>query len=124
MNQLAELKDKLLTTAKILQCELHDMWEHVSAKTPDGERFLLAMLRPPADANAPVDDVLEFDMSGRLFFSAHHRFVRAPIGQFSNPSKERAELAPKFATEPLTASCSKAVKRPAVEPRRRGGVEG
>jgi ribulose-5-phosphate 4-epimerase/fuculose-1-phosphate aldolase len=66
MNELSELKDKLLTTAKILQCELHDMWGHVSAKTPDGERFLLAMLRPPADSEAPVDDTLEFDMSGTL----------------------------------------------------------
>lgn len=66
MNQLSELKDKLLTTVKILQWELCDMWGHVSAKTPDGERFLLAFLRPPADSKTPVDEVLEFDMSGKL----------------------------------------------------------
>ena len=63
MDKLAELKDKLQTTVKILQWELCDMWGHASAKTPDGRRFLLAFLRPPADPSTPNDELLEFDMT-------------------------------------------------------------
>jgi ribulose-5-phosphate 4-epimerase/fuculose-1-phosphate aldolase len=66
VDELSVLKDKLKTTVKILQWELCDMWGHVSAKTPDGKHFLLAFLRPPADPKMPVDEVLEFDMSGTL----------------------------------------------------------
>jgi ribulose-5-phosphate 4-epimerase/fuculose-1-phosphate aldolase len=66
MDELSYLKDKLQTTVKILQWELCDMWGHVSAKTSDGKRFLLAFLRPPADPKIPTEEILEFDMSGKL----------------------------------------------------------
>ena len=66
MDELLELKDKLQTAVKILRWELCDMWGHVSAKTPDGKRFLLAFLRPPADPKIPIDEVVEFDLGGKL----------------------------------------------------------
>jgi ribulose-5-phosphate 4-epimerase/fuculose-1-phosphate aldolase len=66
MDHIFDLKDKLKTAVKILRWELCDMWGHVSAKTPDGERFLLMFLRPPADSKIPVDEVLEFTLDGKL----------------------------------------------------------
>ena len=41
------------------------MMGHVSARTPDGNRFLLRHIRPPIDPNVPEDDVLEFDLTGK-----------------------------------------------------------
>lgn len=42
------------------------MWGHVSSKTSDGKRFPLLPLRPPADPSIPDDDVLEYDLEGKL----------------------------------------------------------
>lgn len=64
--QAEELEDKLATAVSILTWELCDMWGHASAKTDDGQRFLLRHLRPPIDPATPVDDVLEFDLDGNL----------------------------------------------------------
>ena len=58
------LKQKLTTATAILTWELSDMWGHVSAKTADGDRFLVQHLRPPMDSSIPEDDVLEFDLQG------------------------------------------------------------
>jgi L-fuculose-phosphate aldolase len=63
--QIAELKAKIDTAIKILEWELSDMMGHVSARTPDGNRFLLRHIRPPLDPKIPEDDVLEFDLSGK-----------------------------------------------------------
>jgi ribulose-5-phosphate 4-epimerase/fuculose-1-phosphate aldolase len=38
----------------------------VSCRTPRGDSFLLLPLRPPLDQGLPEDDVLEFDMDGKL----------------------------------------------------------
>ena len=64
--ETADLKNKLATSIAILAWELCDMWGHASAKTADGERFLLLHLRPPMDPGIPQDDVLEFDLDGNL----------------------------------------------------------
>ena len=62
--EVLDLKDKISTAISILQWELSDMMGHVSARTPDGKRFLLRHIRPPVDPNTPEDDVLEFDLDG------------------------------------------------------------
>jgi hypothetical protein len=62
MNPISDLKGKLKTAVKTLRWELCDMWGHVSAKTPDGKRFLLMFLKPAADAKIPADEVLEFTL--------------------------------------------------------------
>src|SRR5687768_3936522 len=66
MSELDQLKDNMVTAAKILLWEIGDMWGHVSSKTPDGKRFLLLPLRPPVDPGIPDDDVLEYDLDGKL----------------------------------------------------------
>lgn len=90
MDELSELKDKLQTSVKILQWELCDMWGHVSAKTQDGKRFLLAFLRPPADPKTPVDEILEFDMDGKLL--AGRRGVPDEIYFHLCPYKSRKDV--------------------------------
>lgn len=90
MDELSYLKDKLHTTVKILQWELCDMWGHVSAKTPDGKRFLLAFLRPPADPKIPTDEILEFDMSGKLL--SGRRGVPDEIYFHLCPYKDRKDV--------------------------------
>jgi ribulose-5-phosphate 4-epimerase/fuculose-1-phosphate aldolase len=90
MDELSVLKDKLQTTVKILQWELCDMWGHVSAKTPDGKRFLLAFLRPPADPKTPIDEILEFDMSGKLL--SGRRGVPDEIYFHLCPYKDRKDV--------------------------------
>jgi ribulose-5-phosphate 4-epimerase/fuculose-1-phosphate aldolase len=66
MNELDELKEKLATAIQILRWELADMWGHVSCRTPRGDSFLILPLRPPLDHGIREDDVLEFDMDGKL----------------------------------------------------------
>jgi len=66
MAELDELKENMVTAAKILLWELGDMWGHVSARTSDGKRFLLLPLRPPVDPKIPDNDVLEYDLNGKL----------------------------------------------------------
>jgi L-fuculose-phosphate aldolase len=66
MDDVDELKDKLATAVKILRWELADMWGHVSCKTPRGDGFLILPLRPPLDARVAEDDVLEFDLNGKM----------------------------------------------------------
>jgi ribulose-5-phosphate 4-epimerase/fuculose-1-phosphate aldolase len=66
MDSREELKNKMATAISILQWELADMWGHVSVRAPDGHRFLLRHLRPPLDPKVPADDVLEYDLDGRL----------------------------------------------------------
>jgi ribulose-5-phosphate 4-epimerase/fuculose-1-phosphate aldolase len=90
MDKLAELKDKLQTTVKILQWELCDMWGHASAKTPDGRRFLLAFLRPPADPSTRNDELLEFDMTGKLL--SGRRGVPDEIYFHLCPYKDRKDV--------------------------------
>lgn len=90
MDELSELKDKIQTAVNILQWELCDMWGHVSAKTPDGKRFLLAFLRPPTDPNTPSDELLEFDMSGKLL--SGRRGVPDEIYFHLCPYKDREDV--------------------------------
>jgi ribulose-5-phosphate 4-epimerase/fuculose-1-phosphate aldolase len=66
MSEVDDLKEKLTTAIQILRWELADMWGHVSCRTPRGDSFLLLPLRPPLDHGIPEDDVLEFDMEGKL----------------------------------------------------------
>ena len=66
MSEADELKEKLTTAIQILRWELADMWGHVSCRTPRGDSFLLLPLRPPLDHGIPEDDVLEFDLEGKL----------------------------------------------------------
>ena len=66
MSEVDDLKEKLATAIQILRWELADMWGHVSCRTPRGDSFLLLPLRPPLDHDIPEDDVLEFDMEGKL----------------------------------------------------------
>lgn len=61
-----ELKDKMTTAVKILRWELANMWGHVSVRAPGDEHFFLMHLRPPPDPAIPEDDLLEFDLEGRL----------------------------------------------------------
>lgn len=61
-----ELKDKMNTAASILRWELANMWGHVSVRTPDSRSFILMHLRPPADPDLPPDEVLEYDLDGKL----------------------------------------------------------
>lgn len=62
--KLAQLKGTIATAIDILAWELSDMMGHVSARTPDGNHFLLRHIRPPIDPTVPEDDVLEFDLEG------------------------------------------------------------
>lgn len=66
MTKLDELKESMLTAAKILLWELGDMWGDVSARTPDGKKFLLLPLRPSIDPKISDNDVLEYDLDGKL----------------------------------------------------------
>ncbi|HEX2261249.1 MAG TPA: class II aldolase/adducin family protein, partial [Candidatus Binatia bacterium] len=66
MSEVDELKEKLATAIQILRWELADMWGHVSCRTPRGDGFLILPLRPPLDHGIPEDEVLEFDMDGKL----------------------------------------------------------
>jgi L-fuculose-phosphate aldolase len=61
-----EFKDKMNTAASILRWELANMWGHVSVRTPDGGGFILMHLRPPVDPSIPPDDVLQYDLDGKL----------------------------------------------------------
>ena len=90
MDEVSELRDKLQTAVKILQWELCDMWGHVSAKTSDGKHFLLMFLRPPADPKIPLDDALEFDLSGRLL--SGRRRVPDEIYFHLCPYKDRKDV--------------------------------
>jgi L-fuculose-phosphate aldolase len=63
--EVANLKEKIDTAIKILEWEISDMMGHVSARTPDPNRFLLRHIRPPIDSRVPEDDVLEFDLTGK-----------------------------------------------------------
>jgi L-fuculose-phosphate aldolase len=63
--QIAHLKDKIATAISIVEWELSDMMGHVSARSPEGDRFLLRHIRPPVDPRVPEDDVLEFDLAGK-----------------------------------------------------------
>ena len=66
MSEVDDLKERLATAIQILRWELADMWGHVSCRTPRGDSFLLLPLRPPLDHGIPEDDVLEFDMEGKV----------------------------------------------------------
>ncbi len=66
MRAVDELKDKMSTAVSILRWELANMWGHVSAKSPDGNSFVLMHLRPPEDPDMPSDEVLEYDLNGNL----------------------------------------------------------
>lgn len=61
-----ELGDKISTAIAILRWELGNMWGHVSVRTRDGKHFLLRHLRPPANPDVSVDDVLTYDLEGKL----------------------------------------------------------
>ncbi len=63
--QIAQLKDKIATAISIVEYEVCDMMGHVSARSPEGDRFLLRHIRPPIDPRVPEDDVLEFDLTGK-----------------------------------------------------------
>ena len=66
MDDLDELKDKLTTGARILRWELADMWGHISCRSPGGNSFLILPLRPPYDHTLSEDELLEYDLEGKL----------------------------------------------------------
>jgi ribulose-5-phosphate 4-epimerase/fuculose-1-phosphate aldolase len=66
MSELDDLKDRLATAAQILRWELADMWGHVSARTPRGDSFVLLHLRPPFDHSLSENEVLGYDLEGKL----------------------------------------------------------
>ena len=66
MDDPDELKDKLATAVQILQWELADMWGHISCRSPRGNSFLILPLRPPYDHTLPQDELLEYDLEGKL----------------------------------------------------------
>jgi len=66
MSATEEFKGKMSTACAILQWELANMWGHVSVRTPDGNGFSLMPIRRPVDPNIPADDLLEYDLDGKM----------------------------------------------------------
>ena len=66
MSNVDELKDKLATAVQILRWELADMWGHVSCRSPGGDSFLIMPVRPPFDHDLPDDEILEYDLDGKM----------------------------------------------------------
>jgi len=61
-----ELQGKMSTACAILEWELANMWGHVSVRTPDSNGVSLMPIRRPVDPNIPADDLLEYDIEGKM----------------------------------------------------------
>src|ERR1700757_2257041 len=66
MSAMEEIKEKMSTACAILRWELANMWGHVSVRTSDGNGFSLMPIRRPVDPNIPPDDLLEYDLNGKM----------------------------------------------------------
>lgn len=109
MSEIDLLKTKLSTAASILRWELSNMWGHVTVRTPDRERFLLMHLRPPEDPSLPPDEVLEYDLNGKLI--SGRREQPDEIFFYACPYKARSDVNAVIHCHPDMAIALTAVNR-------------
>jgi ribulose-5-phosphate 4-epimerase/fuculose-1-phosphate aldolase len=109
MSQSQEVKDKMSTSCAILQWELANMWGHVSVRTVDGKGFSLMPIRCPVDPNIPADDLLEYDLDGKMV--AGRRDAIDEIFFYSCPYRAKDDVGSVIHCHPEMAMALAAVGR-------------
>jgi L-fuculose-phosphate aldolase len=109
MSVSQELKGKMATACAILQWELANMWGHVSVRAPDGNGFSLMPIRRPVDPNIPADDLLEYDLDGKM--SAGRRDAIDEIFFYSCPYRAKDEVGAVIHCHPEMATALAAMGR-------------
>ena len=109
MSIAAELKEKMSTACAILQWELANMWGHVSVRTADGNGFSLMPIRRPVDPNLPADDLLEYDLEGKMV--AGRRDAIDEIFFYSCPYRVKGDVGAVIHCHPEMATALAAVGR-------------
>jgi L-fuculose-phosphate aldolase len=109
MSQSQEVKDKMSTACAILQWELANMWGHVSVRTPAGDGFSLMPIRRPVDPNIPADDLLEYNLDGKMV--AGRRDAIDEIFFYSCPYRVKDEVGAVIHCHPEMATMLAAVGR-------------
>jgi ribulose-5-phosphate 4-epimerase/fuculose-1-phosphate aldolase len=107
MSASQELKNKMSTACAILRWELANMWGHVSVRTPRGDGFSLMPIRRPVDPNIPADDLLEYDLDGKL--TSGRRDAIDEIFFYSCPYQAKDEVGAVIHCHPEMATALAAV---------------
>ena len=103
------VKEKMATACAILQWELANMWGHVSVRTPEGNGFSLMPIRRPVDPNIPADDLLEYDLDGKMV--SGRRDAIDEIFFYSCPYKAKQDVGAVIHCHPEMATALAAVGR-------------
>jgi L-fuculose-phosphate aldolase len=109
MSAAGELKEKMSTACAILQWELANMWGHVSVRTADGKGFSLMPIRRPVDPNIPADDLLEYDLDGKM--TSGRRDAIDEIFFYSCPYRAKDDVGAVIHCHPEMATTLAAVGR-------------
>ena len=85
------------------------MWGHVSVRTVDGKGFSLMPIRCPVDPNIPADDLLEYDLDGKMV--AGRRDAIDEIFFYSCPYRAKDDVGAVIHCHPEMAMALAAVGR-------------
>ena len=85
------------------------MWGHVSVRTVDGKGFSLMPIRCPVDPNIPADDLIEYDLDGKMV--AGRRDAIDEIFFYSCPYRAKDDVGAVIHCHPEMAMALAAVGR-------------